>query len=69
MPADLETALELYALRERQEFLERRQRELEAILLDFLRLAAIPGNREGRPMSVLDRLDTAPVISIPRRDP
>ena len=49
MPSDLENALALVALRERQEFLERRQRELERVLYDFLAIAsgkpdaALPG--------------------------
>ena len=52
MPSDLENALALMALRERQEFLERRQRELERVLYDFLAIAsgkpgaALPGRTD-----------------------
>ena len=47
MPSDLENALALVTLRERQEFLERRQRELERLLYDFLAIAS------GKPGAVL----------------
>ncbi len=46
MPSDLENSLALVALRERQKFLERGQRELERIILDFLHLAAGRPGRE-----------------------
>ena len=58
MPSDLENALALMALRERQEFLERRQRELERLLYDFLAIAS------GKPGAVLAQKRLAEVSSV-----